>query len=183
MPGQIGLLVRSAGVMKHLDALTAHRICPIGELLSASLGHRLLGPGVQADWGYQNRTTARCASRRRVGSSIGRWTRRSIRTCSAQRAPQGLRQTASPTSMDPGKPELRNIYEAMEAGKTGHQAAHVPRRGHRGGSRSRRGDHVRPCPARCSAGLPALQAKTSGRSFNGYGHPVGHRHLSSTVCP
>ena len=32
-------------------------------------------------------------------------------------------------SLDPGKPEERNIYEAMEAGKGSQEAADVARRG------------------------------------------------------
>ena len=112
MPGQIGLYC-VAGVMKHLDALTALG-CP-----TVNSYRRLWDTGfwapVYKDWGYQNRTTALRISApgrfeyRAVDSSVNPYM-----LCS------GLLKafdSGITSKLDPGKPELRNIYDAMEAGK------------------------------------------------------------------
>ncbi len=112
MPGKIGLHC-VAGVMKHLDALTALGCSTVNSY------RRLWDTGfwapVYKDWGYQNRTTAL-----RI-SAPGRFEFRAVDSmvnpyllCS------GLLKSFDDgisNELDPGKPENRNIYEAMEAGK------------------------------------------------------------------
>ena len=112
LPGKIGLHA-VAGVMKHLDGLTALG-CP-----TVNSYRRLWDTGfwapVYKDWGYQNRTTAL-----RI-SAPGRFEFRAVDSmvnpyllCS------GLLKAFDDgisNQLDPGEPEGRNIYEAMEAGK------------------------------------------------------------------
>lgn len=112
MPGEIGLY-SVAGVMKHLDALTALGCSTVNSY------RRLWDTGfwapVYKDWGYQNRTTAL-----RI-SAPGRFEFRAVDSmvnpyllCS------GLLKAFDDgisNKLDAGEPENRNIYEAMEAGK------------------------------------------------------------------
>jgi len=112
IPGQIGLYA-IGGVMEHLDALTALGCSTVNSY------RRLWDTGfwapVYKDWGYQNRTTAL-----RI-SAPGRFEYRAVDSmvnpyllCAGL-----LRSFADGIArkIDPGKPETRNIYEAMEQGK------------------------------------------------------------------
>ena len=112
MPGKVGLQV-VGGIVKHLGALTA-----IGASTVNSY-RRLWDTGfwapVFADWGYQNRTTGL-----RI-SAPGRFEYRSVDSmvnpylmagAILKAADDGIRN-----DIDPGPPEDRNIYQAMEAGK------------------------------------------------------------------
>ena len=112
LPGKVGLQV-VGGIVEHLAALTA-----IGASTVNSY-RRLWDTGfwapVFADWGYQNRTTGL-----RV-SAPGRFEYRSVDSmvnpylmagAILKAADDGIRK-----NIDPGPPEDRNIYEAMEAGK------------------------------------------------------------------
>lgn len=112
MPGKIGLQT-VGGIVKHLGALTA-----IGSSTVNSY-RRLWDTGfwapIFADWGYQNRTTGL-----RI-SAPGRFEYRSVDSmvnphlmgaAILMAADDGIRN-----NIDPGPPENRNIYEAMEAGK------------------------------------------------------------------
>ncbi len=111
-PGPIGLNC-IAGVMDHIGALTA-----LGSPTVNSY-RRLWDTGfwapVFADWGYQNRT---CGLRI---SAPGRFEYRSVDStvnpylmgaAILKAFDDGIRR-----DLDPGEPEERNIYEAMEAGK------------------------------------------------------------------
>ena len=111
-PGPIGLQC-IGGVMDHLGALTA-----IGSSTVNSY-RRLWDTGfwapVFADWGYQNRT---CALR---VSAPGRFEYRSV---DSMVNPYLMGATllkafddGMERNLDPGEPEERNIYDAMEAGK------------------------------------------------------------------
>ncbi|HEX9585550.1 MAG TPA: glutamine synthetase [Gammaproteobacteria bacterium] len=112
MPGRIGLYA-IAGVIDHLDALTALGCSTVNSY------RRLWDTGfwapVYKDWGYQNRTTAL-----RI-SAPGRFEYRAVDSavnpyllCSGllKAFDDGISRR-----LDPGKPETRNIYAAMEAGK------------------------------------------------------------------
>ena len=112
IPGKIGLHA-IGGVMEHLDALTAIG-CP-----TVNSYRRLWDTGfwapVYKDWGFQNRTTAL-----RI-SAPGRFEYRAVDSmvnpyliCAAllKAFDDGIDR-----QVDPGKPEVRNIYDAMEAGK------------------------------------------------------------------
>jgi glutamine synthetase len=111
-PGPIGLY-SIGGVMKHLGGLTA-----IGSSTVNSY-RRLWDTGfwapVFADWGYQNRT---CALR---VSAPGRFEYRSVDSMvNPYLMASGLLKAFDDgivNKVDPGEPEERNIYEAMEAGK------------------------------------------------------------------
>jgi glutamine synthetase len=111
-PGPIGLQC-IGGVMKHLGALTA-----LGSSTVNSY-RRLWDTGfwapVFADWGYQNRT---CALRI---SAPGRFEYRSVDSMVNPYLMAGALLKAFEdgidNNLDPGEPEERNIYEAMEAGK------------------------------------------------------------------
>jgi glutamine synthetase len=111
-PSQIGLWA-IGGIMAHQPALTA-LTCP-----TVNSYRRLWDTGfwapVFADWGYQNRTTAL-----RV-SAPGRFEYRSVDSAVnpylslaalIMAMADGIKR-----ELDPGEPEERNIYEAMEAGK------------------------------------------------------------------
>ena len=111
-PGRIGLQC-IGGVMEHVGALTA-----LGSSTVNSY-RRLWDTGfwapVFADWGYQNRT---CALRI---SAPGRFEYRSV---DSMVNPYLLAAALLKTfddgidrNLDPGEPEERNIYDAMEAGK------------------------------------------------------------------
>ena len=111
-PGPIGLQC-IGGVMKHLGALTA-----IGSPTVNSY-RRLWDTGfwapVFADWGYQNRT---CGLR---VSAPGRFEYRSVDSMvNPYLMGAGLLKAFDDgivNDLDPGEPEERNIYEAIEAGK------------------------------------------------------------------
>jgi len=112
MPGKVGLHV-IGGIVKHLAALTAIGCSTVNSY------RRLWDTGfwapVFADWGFQNRTTGL-----RV-SAPGRFEYRAVDSmvnpylmagAILKAAEDGIRN-----KIDPGKPEERNIYAAMEAGK------------------------------------------------------------------
>lgn len=111
-PGPIGLNC-IGGVIKHLPALTS-----IGSSTVNSY-RRLWDTGfwapVFADWGYQNRT---CALRI---SAPGRFEYRSVDSMVNPYLMAGALLKAFDDGIrndyDPGEPEERNIYQAMEAGK------------------------------------------------------------------
>jgi len=111
-PGPIGLNC-IAGVMEHIRALTA-----IGSSTVNSY-RRLWDTGfwapVFADWGYQNRT---CGLRI---SAPGRFEYRSVDSMvNPYLLGAGVLKAFDDgidRNLDPGEPEERNIYEAMEAGK------------------------------------------------------------------
>jgi glutamine synthetase len=111
-PGQLGLHC-IGGVVKHLDALTAIGCSTVNSY------RRLWDTGywapVYRDWGYQNRT---CGLR---VSAPGRFEYRAVdsmvnpylmATALLKAFDDGLRNKA-----DPGPPEQRNIYKAIDAGK------------------------------------------------------------------
>ena len=111
-PSQIGLY-SIGGVLEHLGALTAVTSPTVNSY------RRLWDTGfwapVFADWGFQNRTTAL-----RV-SAPGRFEYRSVDSAVnpylslaalIKAMDDGINR-----KLDPGDPEERNIYEAMEAGK------------------------------------------------------------------
>ena len=106
--------MRSAGSSSTSRALTAVTASTVNSY------RRLWDTGfwapVFADWGYQNRTTAL-----RV-SAPGRFEYRSVDSAVNPvpldgRADRGDAATGIDRKLDPGEPEERNIYEAMEAGK------------------------------------------------------------------
>jgi len=111
-PGPVGLQ-SIGGVIKHLGALTA-----IGSSTVNSY-RRLWDTGfwapVFADWGYQNRT---CGLR---VSAPGRFEYRSVDSTVNPYLMAGALLKAFDDGithkLDPGEPEERNIYQAMEAGK------------------------------------------------------------------
>ena len=112
MPGPLGLHA-IGGVMEHLPALTA-----IGSSTVNSY-RRMLDLGlwapIYADWGYQNRTTALRVSApgrfeyRAVDSMVNPYL---MAAALLKAMDDGIAR-----QLDPGEPEQRNIYEAMEAGK------------------------------------------------------------------
>ncbi len=111
-PGPIGLQ-SIGGIREHLPALTAIG-CP-----TVNSYRRLWDTGfwapVYADWGYQNRTTALRVSApgrfeyRAVDSSVNPYL---MASAILKAFDDGITR-----DLDPGEPEQRNIYEAMEAGK------------------------------------------------------------------
>jgi glutamine synthetase len=112
LPGQTGLWA-IGGIVKHLGGLTAIGCSTVNSY------RRLWDTGfwapVFADWGFQNRTTGLRISApgrfeyRAVDSMVNPY----IMAAGLLRAmDDGLNN-----KMDPGKPEERNIYQAMEAGK------------------------------------------------------------------
>ena len=112
MPATVG---RQAigGMMAHLPALTA-----IGASTVNSY-RRMLDLGmwapVYADWGYQNRTTSLRVSApgrfefRAVDSMVNPYL---MAAALLKSFDDGIKN-----DLDPGEPEQRNIYDAMEAGK------------------------------------------------------------------
>jgi glutamine synthetase len=112
LPGKVGLQA-VGGIVKHLGALTS-----IGSSTVNSY-RRLWDTGfwapIFADWGFQNRTTGL-----RI-SAPGRFEYRSadsmvnpylMASALLKAMDDGIKN-----DLDPGPPEERNIYEAMEAGK------------------------------------------------------------------
>jgi glutamine synthetase len=112
LPSKIGLYA-IGGVLEHLGALTAISASTVNSY------RRLWDTGfwapVFADWGFQNRTTAL-----RV-SAPGRFEYRSVDSAVNPYLSLGTLIAAMrdgiDRKIDPGPPEERNIYEAMEAGK------------------------------------------------------------------
>jgi glutamine synthetase len=111
-PSQIGLWA-IGGIIEHLPALTAVTASTVNSY------RRLWDTGfwapVFADWGFQNRTTAL-----RV-SAPGRFEYRSVDSAVnpylSMAALIVAMRDGIDRKLDPGPPEERNIYEAMEAGK------------------------------------------------------------------
>lgn len=111
-PGKIGLQ-SIGGFMSHIGALTAIGCSTVNSY------RRLWDTGfwapVFADWGYQNRTTGM-----RV-SAPGRFEYRSVDSMvNPYLMGTGILAAFDDgidNNLDPGEPEERNIYEAMEAGK------------------------------------------------------------------
>jgi len=111
-PGKTGLKA-IGGFMKHINALTAIG-CP-----TVNSYRRLWDTGfwapVFADWGFQNRTTGMRVSApgrfeyRSVDSTVNQYL---LGAAILKAFDDGLEN-----NLDPGEPEERNIYEAMEAGK------------------------------------------------------------------
>jgi len=112
IPGAIGMKA-IGGIMEHLDALTC-----LGSPTVNSY-RRLWDTGfwapVFADWGFQNRTTAL-----RI-SAPGRFEYRSVDSAVnpylSFAALLMAMEDGLDRNLDPGPPEERNIYEAMEEGK------------------------------------------------------------------
>jgi glutamine synthetase len=112
MPGKAGLAA-IGGIVHHLRALTA-----VGSSTVNSY-RRLWDTGfwapVFADWGFQNRTTGLRVSApgrfeyRSVDSMVNPYLMGSTILAAAD---DGI-----DNNLDPGEPEERNIYEAIEAGK------------------------------------------------------------------
>jgi glutamine synthetase len=112
MPGRTGLYV-IGGIVKHLAALTAIGCSTVNSY------RRLWDTGfwapVFADWGFQNRTTGLRISApgrfeyRAVDSMVNPYL---MAAAVLKAADDGIRN-----KIDPGQPEERNIYAAMEAGK------------------------------------------------------------------
>src|SRR4029077_12660518 len=101
------------GIMKHLGALTAIT-APTGNSYRGLWGTGFWG-AVFADWGFQNRTPAL-----RV-SAPGRFEYRSVDSAVnpylSMAALIKAMEDGIQRKLNPGPPEERNIYEAMEAGK------------------------------------------------------------------
>ncbi|MEO1206403.1 MAG: glutamine synthetase family protein [Pseudomonadota bacterium] len=112
MPGKVGQQV-VAGIVKHLFALTAIGCSTVNSY------RRLWDTGfwapVFADWGFQNRTTGL-----RI-SAPGRFEYRAVDSMVNPYLMAGAIIRAADDGikldLDPGPPEERNIYEAMEQGK------------------------------------------------------------------
>jgi glutamine synthetase len=112
LPGKVGLQA-VGGIVKHLGALTS-----IGSSTVNSY-RRLWDTGfwapIFADWGFQNRTTGL-----RI-SAPGRFEYRSADSMvNPYLMASGLLKAMDDgikNDLDPGPPEERNIYDAMEAGK------------------------------------------------------------------
>jgi glutamine synthetase len=112
MPGKLGLQA-IGGIVEHLSALTAVGCSTVNSY------RRLWDTGfwapVFADWGFQNRTTGLRVSApgrfeyRSVDSMVNPYIMGSVILAAAD---DGI-----VNKLDPGEPEERNIYEAMEAGK------------------------------------------------------------------
>ncbi len=113
LPGPIGMQA-IGGILEHVRALT----CLTSPTVNSY--RRLWDTGfwapVFADWGFQNRTTAL-----RV-SAPGRFEYRSVdSSVNPYLSFAGLLQAMDDgidRDLDPGEPEERNIYDAMEAGKS-----------------------------------------------------------------
>ncbi len=112
MPGKVGLQV-VGGIVKHLGALTAIGCSTVNSY------RRLWDTGfwapIFADWGYQNRTTGLRISApgrfeyRAVDSMVNPYL---MGAAIIKAADDGIKN-----DIDPGPPENRNIYQAMEEGK------------------------------------------------------------------
>jgi glutamine synthetase len=112
MPGPIGLNC-IGGVIEHLGALTAIGCSTVNSY--RRLWDTGLWAPVYADWGYQNRT---CGLRI---SAPGRFEYRAVDSmvnpylmaaALLKAFDDGIKR-----DLNPGEPEQRNLYEAMEAGK------------------------------------------------------------------
>lgn len=112
LPGTIGLNC-IGGVIEHLGALTAIGCSTVNSY--RRLWDMGLWAPVYADWGYQNRT---CGLR---VSAPGRFEYRAVDSmvnpylmaaALLKAFDDGIQRR-----LDPGEPEQRNLYEAMEAGK------------------------------------------------------------------
>jgi glutamine synthetase len=111
-PGPIGLQ-SVGGIVEHLDGLTAIGCSTVNSY------RRLWDTGfwapVFADWGYQNRTTGL-----RI-SAPGRFEYRAVDSAVNPYLMAGAILKAFDDgivrNLDPGEPEHRNIYQAMEEGK------------------------------------------------------------------
>jgi glutamine synthetase len=112
MPGKMGLYT-IGGIVKHLSALTAIGCSTVNSY------RRLWDTGfwapVFADWGFQNRTTGLRLS------APGRLEYRALDSMvNPDLMAAGILKAADDgikNKIDPGPPEERNIYAAMEAGK------------------------------------------------------------------
>jgi glutamine synthetase len=112
LPGKIGLKA-IGGIVAHLGALTAVGCSTVNSY------RRLWDTGfwapVFADWGFQNRTTGLRVSApgrfeyRAVDSMVNPHLMASVLLMAMD---DGLKN-----NLDPGPPEERNIYQAIEAGK------------------------------------------------------------------
>ena len=111
-PGPTGLQC-IGGVIEHLGALTAIGASTVNSY--RRLWDTGLWAPVYADWGYQNRT---CGLR---VSAPGRFEYRAVDSMVNPYLMAGALLKAFDDGMkrnlDPGEPEQRNLYEAMEAGK------------------------------------------------------------------
>jgi glutamine synthetase len=112
LPGPIGLKA-IGGVIEHLGALTAIGCSTVNSY--RRLWDTGLWAPVYADWGFQNRT---CGLR---VSAPGRFEYRAVdsmvnpyllASALLKAFDDGIKR-----ELDPGEPEQRNLYEAMEAGK------------------------------------------------------------------
>jgi glutamine synthetase len=111
-PSELGLYA-IGGIIEHLAALTAITASTVNSY------RRLWDTGfwapVFADWGFQNRTTAL-----RV-SAPGRFEYRSVDSAVnpylSMAALIAAMRDGIDRKLDPGEPEERNIYDAMESGK------------------------------------------------------------------
>ena len=153
--------------MEHLPALTAIGCSTVNSY------RRLWDTGfwapVYADWGYQNRT---CGLR---VSAPGRFEYRAVdsmvnpylmATALLKAFDDGIRR-----KLDPGEPEQRNIYQAMEAGKQVKQAAAC--RSARRSIALEQDEVIRSAlPGRDVPGVHALQARRVG-AVPGHRHRVG----------
>ncbi|PIG93112.1 glutamine synthetase [Gloeocapsopsis sp. IPPAS B-1203] len=112
LPGAIGLNC-IGGVIEHLGALTAIGCSTVNSY--RRLWDTGLWAPVYADWGYQNRT---CGLR---VSAPGRFEYRAVDSMvNPYLMAAGLLKAFDDgikRNLDPGEPEHRNLYEAMEAGK------------------------------------------------------------------
>ena len=158
LPGKIGLKA-IGGIVAHLGGLTAIGCSTVNSY------RRLWDTGfwapVFADWGFQNRTTGL-----RV-SAPGRFEYRAVdamvnphlmAAALLKAMDDGLRN-----NLDPGAPEERNIYQAMEAGK---QVKKLPMT--LGDALDRagegRGHQARRCRARCTASTTSTSATNGSAS-------------------
>ena len=112
LPGKIGLQA-VGGIGSHLGALPAIGCSTVNSY--RRLGDVGFGAPVFADWGFQNRTTGL-----RI-SAPGRFEYRAVDSMVNPylmgSALLKAFEDGIDNDIDPGQPENRNIYEAMEAGK------------------------------------------------------------------
>lgn len=112
LPGPVGLQA-IGGVIEHLGALTAIGCSTVNSY--RRLWDTGLWAPVYADWGYQNRTTGLRVSApgrfeyRAVDSMVNPYL---LAAALLKAFDDGIKR-----DLDPGEPEQRNLYEAMEAGK------------------------------------------------------------------
>lgn len=112
LPGPIGLNA-IGGVIEHLGALTAIGCSTVNSY--RRLWDTGLWAPVYADWGFQNRTCGLRVSApgrfeyRAVDSMVNPYLMAAVLLKAFD---DGIKR-----NLDPGQPETRNLYEAMEAGK------------------------------------------------------------------